>query len=349
MIPGDGAGEWLLAIRIRQFGDVLLTLEALRALKAYDPARRIAYVADREYHSILEGLDFIDRLLPAPPTSGPHAYLRYVSTLRRLRPRWVLDFHGSARSALAARLSGAQERIGFAVRARRRAYNVVVPRARRVDGRVVPMTSIEAALSLAARAGAASSPGAPPEIPVADDDIARGHNLLAQAGVPADALASSSVVGINPGRPLEVKSWPAEHWVRLAQTLVARGRHVVVMAGPGEEAGAESIARAAGTGVLVAPAVELGRLPGVLKALSRLVTIDSGLKHLAVCVRVPTVTLFGGTSPQEWHMATDADRYLWKGLSCSPCGRLDCPLGAPCMAHDPDEVLEAIERQGVGE
>ena len=58
----------------------------------------------------------------------------------------------------------------------------------------------------------------------------------------------------------------------------------------------------------------------------------------------PTVTVFGSTDPREWHMGSGRDVALWKGLSCSPCRRLDCPMGVPCMDVGVREVLDALSR-----
>jgi ADP-heptose:LPS heptosyltransferase len=91
----------------------------------------------------------------------------------------------------------------------------------------------------------------------------------------------------------------------------------------------------------MSPRFALAELPAALANLGGLVTIDSGLKHLAVCARVPTVTVFGATDPREWHMGTLRDRALWRGLSCSPCRRLECPFGAPCM----DIAVADVERE----
>ena len=84
-------------------------------------------------------------------------------------------------------------------------------------------------------------------------------------------------------------------------------------------------------------------MPALVSTCRALVTIDSGLKHLAVCVRVPTVTVFGATDPREWHMGGPADAFLWRGLSCSPCRRLECPFGSPCMDVTVDDVWEALQ------
>lgn len=163
-------------------------------------------------------------------------------------------------------------------------------------------------------------------------------------GVPADAVVERSIVGLNPGKAYAAKAWPEAFFVEIAGGLVKLGRKVAIMWGPGEEEAGRRILTRAGEGVHMIPPTELVDMPGVMAHLSLLVTIDSGLKHLAVCTGVPTLTLFGPTSPAEWHMGTNRDRYLWRGYSCSPCRRLDCPFGAPCMADiGPDEVLAEAE------
>ena len=113
----------------------------------------------------------------------------------------------------------------------------------------------------------------------------------------------------------------------------------MVMWGPGEEDVARRVVAGAGGGTLLAPATSLAEVPPLLNTLRLLITIDSGLKHLAVATRIPTLTLFGSTDPREWHIGGEQDRLMWKGLSCSPCRRMDCPFGVPCMDFDVEAVL----------
>ena len=343
----------VVALRLRELGDVLAALAALKAIKEAGPEREVTYVVDAHFHPVLQNEAYIDRLLPSPPRvrnlRDLVGYLRYVRDLRRLRPDIVLDFHSNARSAFLTGLSGARKRVGYDVKVRKIAYNSIEPRADIAGGRIRFWNSVESSLRMARHAGAAAGgPAMLPEITVNESAIGRGSQLLLSAGLPQDALAAGLVVGINPGRTYQAKAWPEQHFAQVAKSLADRGRPVVVLWGPGEEEAARRIAAAAGKGVWLGPETTLAELTGLVKNLRYVITIDSGLKHLAVCARVPTITIFGSTSPREWHIGTPRDGFVWKGYSCSPCRRLDCPMGAPCMSDvRPEEVLAEVERLGL--
>jgi heptosyltransferase I len=333
--------EWLLAVRLRQLGDVLASLEVLRAIKAHRPDRRIAFVVNAPYAPLLEHEPYIDRVL-VPPAGGAAEWLRFLRGIRALKPSAAIDLHGSARSALITRISGAPLRVGFDVRGRRRAYNVVEARGEFKDGRRVPHNPVTWGARLARHVGCADVASRPPQIHAGDGARDRVRARLRESGLGEGALAQRSIVGLNPGRAVATKYWPPSRFVDLARELRRTGRDVIVFWGPGEEAQAEEIARE--SGALRAPALSLVEMCAALSFCAALVTIDSGLKHLAVCARTPTVTVFGSTDPREWHMGGDRDIALWKGLSCSPCRRLDCPMGVPCMDIVAGDVMEALDR-----
>ena len=343
----------VVALRLRELGDVLATLPALKAMKEHDPDREITYVVDAHFHALLQREPYIDRLLASPPKVGNLrelvAYIRYVRDLRRLRPGVVLDFHSNTRSAFLTGLSGAAKRVGYDVKLRKVFYNTVEPRADIEDGRIERWNSAESSLRMARHAGADNgAPASLPALTVDTEAVRRGGELLVSAGLPASDVGGGSLVGINPGRAYQAKAWPERNFVELSRALADRGRRVVLLWGPGEREAADRIASQAGDGVWLGPEAKLAELPGLLRNLSYVVTIDSGLKHVAVCSRVPTVTIFGSTSPREWHIGTDRDGFLWRGLSCSPCRLIDCPMGAPCMSGiRPDDVLAELARLGL--
>ena len=82
---------------------------------------------------------------------------------------------------------------------------------------------------------------------------------------------------------------------------------------------------------------------------------DSGLKHMAAALNVPTLTLFGPESMGEWHCYdSDIHRTIQRTVPCrfhdreTPefawCGESVCPLGShACMnLISVDEVKEEI-------
>jgi ADP-heptose:LPS heptosyltransferase len=333
--------EWLLAVRLRQLGDVLASLEVLRALKSHRPERGIAFVVNAPYAPLLAHEPYIDRVM-VPPAGGLGAWTKFLREVRSLHASAAIDLHGSARSALITRLSGAPLRVGFDVRGRRHAYTVVEPRGEFQGGRRVPHNPITWGARLARHAGCAETNTVPPAIRGGEEEAGPVRLLLTEAGVGLAALDSRSVVGLNPGRAVATKYWAPSHWVTLAHSLRREGRDVMIFWGPGEESEAKMIAHE--SDAVYAPALTLVEMCAALRFCSALVTIDSGLKHLAVCARTPTVTVFGSTDPREWHMGSNRDIALWKGLSCSPCRRLDCPMGVPCMNIAAGEVLDALDR-----
>jgi ADP-heptose:LPS heptosyltransferase len=344
------AAPTILAIRLRQLGDVLVTLGTLRAIKRAAPDRRIAFIVDDGYRDLLASVDFIDILLPQPPSmdglGGAVRYNAYIDRLRAMDIECVLDFHSNSRSAILAYLSGAPQRIGFDVRGRKFLYTDVEPRTGFRNGRPRARTSHESAVALARRWLPSIADGSGSRtIPVGREDLATGQSMLAGLGC-SERARGAGVVGLNPGNPYPAKEWPDANFVEVASRLVAAGREVVVLWGPGEVGRAAAIVEAAGKGVFLAPELALRQVPGFLRALSSVVTIDSGMKHIAVAVGTPTVTLFGPTTPDEWHVGGEQDRFLYARISCSPCRLLHCPFGdPPCMLRlTPDAVLAELER-----
>jgi ADP-heptose:LPS heptosyltransferase len=335
MNPRD---EWIVVIRLRQLGDVLATLDVLRAMKAHRHERRIAFVVDRPFDGLIGGVGFIDRIMTPPRGQGSGAWLRFLREVRALRAAAAVDFHGSARSAMITLASGAPRRIGWDVRGRGRAYTVREARGEFRDGVRVPHTALVWNMKLARHVGADAPAALPPELPVSDNDRAAARRKFTAAGVPA----GRPLVGLNPGRPVPSKSWEPARFVALAERIHHSGGVPVVLWGPGEAETARAIVAATAGNAVLAPAFGVAELPAAVSNLEALVTIDSGLKHVAVCVRTPTVTVFGSTDPREWHMGGTRDAYLWRGLSCSPCRRLDCPFGAPCMDVPEADVFAAL-------
>jgi len=131
-----------------------------------------------------------------------------------------------------------------------------------------------------------------PDLPTGIGD--EGEAALRNAGVDGEraiGLAPSTARG-------DTKRWPARRYGELAARLRARGYEPLVVIGPGEEAVADELSRAAQYECpVVGRNTDVAGLAAVAAGLRLLVGNDSGPMQLAACLGTPVVALFGPTDP----------------------------------------------------
>lgn len=140
------------------------------------------------------------------------------------------------------------------------------------------------------------------------------------------------------------KIWP--HYARLAELLGKRTGTEVSLYGTEEEGGMlrKLAGSVPGTRVLSgqSPKDLCRRLSSAVLAVGN----DAGGTHLAARLGVPTVAIFGSTSPAWTAPAGPSVEIVSSGLDCSPCFLRRCPKGepAPCLERIvPETVMRAVE------
>jgi ADP-heptose:LPS heptosyltransferase len=187
-----------------------------------------------------------------------------------------------------------------------------------------------------------------------EHEVDRWCRLLVEAGVPTTPgdlslprpavppLADGAVL-VHAGAALPSRLWPLERWAEVARGL-ARHSPVLLTGGPSERDRAEQVAALAG---LPDPAVVAGRtspleLAALVAAARLVVSVDTGVAHLATAYGTPSVVLFGPTDPARWGPPTDRPqhRVLWAGRT----GDNFAPQVDPgLLAIGPADVLAAAQ------
>ena len=169
-----------------------------------------------------------------------------------------------------------------------------------------------------------------------------------------EALAALELAGggytlLAPAATWPTKEWPLARWRLLARSLVERGESLAVLQPPGRPdiAGALADAVPAGRGGVLPP-LPLAAALGVVGAARRLVSVDGGIMHAAVGMRVPTLALFGPTDPRLWfpYAALGPYRVLATRPACHPCDRHACDAFICLPGLAPRDVLAALDRLG---
>lgn len=165
---------------------------------------------------------------------------------------------------------------------------------------------------------------------------------------PYPVAPRSIVFAIGTGFPF--KKWSPLGWVELAQKLLAAGKSVQILSGPGEIAESAFIARAAGLDqrrdVFVGGA-DFSALDQWLADHDATVAVDGGSAHLC-SLATPVVTLFGPSPARRYAPTGARNRIVTRGLGCSPCVGFDARALNACMSREcmyglrAGHVLEAL-------
>ncbi len=289
-MDAKGSPRFLIS-RLSAVGDCILTTPLACALRKHFPDAFIAWVVQGGAAGVLEGHPAIDRVVVVKKgwMRSPQEVARLRQTLRSLQFDVSLDPQSLTKSAVAAWLSGAPRRIGFARPTGRELATLLN------NQTVAPSSThvVDCYLELLHPLGVAlESPKF--EIPVRP----------AAARSIGDFVEAMHLQGgyavVNPGAGWESKLWPAERFGKVARFLGEQASlpSVVVWSGERERQWAETIVARSGGNAFLAPSTTLPQL-GALVAQTRLfVGSDTGPLHLAASMGAPCVGLYGPTRPE---------------------------------------------------
>jgi ADP-heptose:LPS heptosyltransferase len=176
---------------------------------------------------------------------------------------------------------------------------------------------------------------------------------LADAGAAPAIPGSGPLVCVHPCAGNAIKQWPVAYFGALIDRLIEADNARVVLVGvAGEEAVAEDILALVRRKEAVASVVgrlPLSGLPGLLGHCALFVGNDSGPKHLAAALGVPTVGIHGGAvDVREWGPVGPAAIAVSREVTCAPCYLAyaeECPRGLACLTGlEPARVYDACRR-----
>jgi ADP-heptose:LPS heptosyltransferase/GT2 family glycosyltransferase len=161
------------------------------------------------------------------------------------------------------------------------------------------------------------------------------------------------LVCLHPTAGNDMKQWPVAYFAAVADRLVENNdARILVIGGPGEEtAGVEllrQMRRAEAAASLIGQ-IPLGELPALLLQCSLFLGNDSGPKHIAAGLGVPTVAVHSGSvDVYEWGPIGPQAVAVVRDVTCAPCylpKPEDCRRGLACLYQlSPDAVYAACTR-----
>lgn len=160
------------------------------------------------------------------------------------------------------------------------------------------------------------------------------------------------LIGVMPAASMTIKSYPNAKWAAALKRLWDEQRTMaLLLGGPTDSATINELATA-----LDHQAVPYQRLTGavgildmaaIVAELDGLLSVDTGIAHLAVAQKVPTVVLATGGAPARFFPWPNAKHHLVLNIPtpCSGCHDRCTLAEAECITHiTPDEIVAAYAR-----
>jgi ADP-heptose:LPS heptosyltransferase/GT2 family glycosyltransferase len=350
----------ILVVKLDHIGDCIMAFPAIRRLKRHFPQVRISVLTSRSSRSVWSLEPAVDDIFEFDffhARSALGELERTEADFLELRDRLAgehfdlavdLRKHPETRSVL--QYTGARYLAGFDHRSQFTWLDIALDWggdqafARKRNHTAEDLVNLVDAIAAAADEDRTviTAPPAPSALPGAG---LNGTGLNGTAGAP--------LVCVHPSAGNEMKQWPVEYFASLIDQLVETdGARVALIGAPGEEeiaAGIIARLRHPEMATSLVGKIPLSELPAMLCGAALFVGNDSGPKHIAAGLGVPTVGIHSGTvDVREWGPIGPSALAVAREVVCSPCYLSrpeDCRRGLACLHQlAPDKVYQACKR-----
>jgi lipopolysaccharide heptosyltransferase II len=322
----------ILCIKPRGIGDVVLSTIVIDNLKQHFPSATIDYLTEPFITPALQYNPNINKVI----TMGKSEFsLKVAFRIKKEKYDLILDLWSNPRSAQITFLSGVKYRVGFAYRGRKYAYNILATSGRGREHAAEHNLELLKALN----------------VPVISKNIqyfvSKEDDNFGKDFIENNFSKGKKIVGIIPAGGWESKRCDAIKWVEICKAISDKYRsNFLILWGPGDEKDSQSIKNSIPDLAVLAPETTLQQMSGLIKNCHLVLANDSGPMHISAALGIPTLGIFGPTSPYGHRPYSQSSDYIHKeDLFCLMCNKLICPYKHECMLQLPVEnVMEKVKK-----
>jgi len=330
-------------------GDVVLAAPAFAALRRTYPTAWITLLTAPPSHQILKSTGWANEVFAYNKAALDRQSLllkwmkefRLKQALRSRHFDLALDLYGSHRSAQLVRASGALFQVGLDLpetkgfyHSRVDATDRLTQSVRELDNRVMRLAGVV--------------PSNEELWPVSDEADQAAARFFRAWGFSEEDL----VVAVNPFASCVTKEWGAAKWGKVVAEIRSVGIKVFFTCAPLEQKRLAEMEKIFGGKLPAYAGTALLPLTGLYRRCRAVLSCDSGPRHLAAAVGIPTLTVWGPELPSRWHpYSLERHPLVKKEVPCRPCGLSVCiERNHVCMvAVKPEDVLNELKNLLRGE
>jgi ADP-heptose:LPS heptosyltransferase len=305
----------ILAIKLRELGDVVLWTPALKSLRHQMPDARIDLLVLKSSEPVLRRLPGIDRIWTVP-SNRSLPVLRQVLKLRAERYDLALGFHINTSFARMARFLGARQLVlhHHSWKYNPRSATLKVPRPGNLED------VLKRDFQLLEAIGQKGLVPDSPKLYLTPEEIKFGEEQLSQH-------QARRWVALLPGARAQTRRYPIDLWLRAVDKFSNQpdlSPVVLVDSVLSQEWNLKEVCAA--RKIPLFDNLNLREFMAVLSQCEIAVGNDSGPIHMAAALGLKTVTLFGAGCYGDFHPYDHRTHIpLWKAVPCRNGGPRELP------------------------
>ncbi|MBN1231865.1 MAG: glycosyltransferase family 9 protein [Candidatus Coatesbacteria bacterium] len=316
----------ILIIRLKGFGDILMTSPVWRNIKLNDHSTEIHLLTDRKIAELSRMYKELDKVYEMD-TSSLIKQIELISCLRKEKYDFVIDLFCNPRSSFLTLITNAPVRIGFNVRFRKHAYNKLISDEYRKKHEVMHHLASLAYIDMKIINDKIYLP----------DSIRKEFNL---------EIKDNSFFTVAPMGKWKCKRFPEKKMAEIINQIHDKFKlSSVVLYGDSEEKKrAEYIKSLTGNSCLLSPESDFMQMASIIEKSLFLLTNDTAALHIAEALEKPIIAFFGPTNP-----LTQGPRYsrhlIIKNaeMECLCCNKTVCKKNSCFENIDMNKAKNEIE------
>lgn len=328
-------------------GDAVMTLPALDALKSLYPSSEITILAKPRVTAVFTGNPAVSGTVEYD-SSGRHkgfkGRLRLAGELKTMGFSLAVLFQNAFEAALISFLARVPERVGYARDLRSPFLTKAIP----CSPQILEVHQTLYYLNIIKELGGETTANPLPKIFISTEEQAKAREYLNGLGIGE----GTKLIGASPGASYgPAKMWPADKFAAVLDGYsLETGAVPLLFGGPDDaEASAAVSDELSVKHFNLTGKIGLREFMAIVFGLNAFITNDSGPMHIGAALGVPTVAVFGSTSPELTGPIGPSVSVIQRKIHCVPCFKRECMSGTyDCFSGvTPEDVLaSALELSG---
>lgn len=321
-------------------GDCVMSLPAVRALKISRPDLKIYVITKPHLSSIYKNISEIDEVISLSSGNLLKRFFLNVAILKKYKIKEGILFPNSFKSALMLRLSGVKYLTGY----ERDLRGWMLKKKMDFPGKSIHqiisyLELINLYLGKIVKGSFSNM------LIFSKEEKKKALLILKNNGF----VNGEKLIGIAPAAAYGTsKEWPSVKFSDLINELSGdeKKSRFVIFGSDKDENKINEISDSVSVKLIkITGKYTLREAISVISECDVFIGNDSGLLHTADAAGVPSIGLFGPTSPETTSPPGEMTETIYKSVECSPCSYRECPIDHKCMQNiKVSEIHNKIKR-----